>query len=226
MIEKLKDLPTGITGVKAVGKISKEDYDQVFTPLIDDARREGRRIRFLYQLGPEFEGFTPAAAWEDAKIGLHYLRLFEGCAVVTDVAWVREMTRLMGFLMPCPVRQFGNQELDRAVAWLVSLPEGAAVSHRLLCRFRRDRRRGQAGAPRAGFRRAVADGGHMDRSAWQPARAGDPCPRISRLGEFRKLPSACALRPRSSPRGEEDRICGRQQAGYPRAAHRRTFRQS
>ena len=132
MIEKLKDLPAGITGVKAVGKISKEDYEQVFTPLLDEARREGRRIRFLYQLGPEFEGFTPAAAWEDAKIGLHYLRLFEGCAVVTDVAWVREMTRLMGFLMPCPVRQFGNQELDQAVAWLVSLPEGAAVSHRLL----------------------------------------------------------------------------------------------
>lgn len=132
MIEKLEGLPAGIDGVKAVGKISREDYEEVFAPLLHEARREGRRIRFLYQLGPEFEGFTPGAAWEDAKIGLHFLRLFEGCAVVTDVAWVREMTRLMGFLMPCPVRQFGNHERDQAVAWLVSLPEGAAVSHRLL----------------------------------------------------------------------------------------------
>jgi hypothetical protein len=132
MLEKLKDLPNGIDGLKAVGKISKEDYEQVCVPIIDEARREGRHIRFLYQLGPEFEGFTPAAAWEDAKIGLHSMRLFDGCAVVTDVGWIRESTRLMGFLVPCPVRVFGNQEFDKAVAWLVSLPEGAAVSHRLL----------------------------------------------------------------------------------------------
>ena len=93
MIEKLKDLPAGIDGVRAIGKISKEDYEQVFVPLLDDARREGRHIRFLYQLGPEFEGFTPGAAWEDAKIGLHFLRLFDGCALVTDLAWIRELTR-------------------------------------------------------------------------------------------------------------------------------------
>ena len=135
MIEKLKDLPSGIDGVKAVGKITTEDYEQVFVPFLDEARREGRRIRFLYQLGPEFEGFTPGAAWEDAKIGLNYMRLFDGCAVVTDLGWVRELTRLVGFLMPCPVQVFGNLERDKAIGWLGSLPEGAAVSHRLLPEF-------------------------------------------------------------------------------------------
>jgi len=132
MLEKMKDLPNGIDGVKAVGKTSKEDYERVFVPLIDEARREGRRIRFLYQLGPEFEAFSPGAAWEDAKIGFHSLRLFDGCAVVTDAGWIRESTRVVGFFMPCPVRVFGNQELDKAIAWLSSLPESAAVSHRLL----------------------------------------------------------------------------------------------
>ena len=132
MIEKLKDLPAGIDGVRAVGKISKEDYEQVFVPLLDDARREGRHVRFLYQLGPEFEGFTPGAAWEDAKIGLHFLRLFDGCALVTDLAWIRELTGLAGFFMPCPVSVFSNREFAEAVDWLRSLPEGAAISHRLL----------------------------------------------------------------------------------------------
>ena len=132
MIEKLKDLPRGIDGVRAIGKISKEDYEHVFVPLFDEIRREGRRIRFLYQLGPEFEGFTPGAAWEDAKIGLHFMRLFDGCAVVTDLGWIRESTRLAGFLMPCPVRLFSNKEFDEAIDWLRSLPEGPAVSHRLL----------------------------------------------------------------------------------------------
>jgi hypothetical protein len=132
MLERMQDLPEGIEGVKAVGRLSREDYERVFEPLIDNARREGRRIRLLYQFGPEFEGLSPGAAWEDAKLGLASLRMFEGCAVVTDVGWIRESTRLASFLMPCPVRVFGNAARDEAVEWLRSLPEGAAISHRLV----------------------------------------------------------------------------------------------
>ena len=132
MIERLKDLPVGVDGAKVIGTITKEDYEQVFVPLLEQARRDGHRIRFLYQFGPEFQGFTPGAAWEDAKIGLHSMRLFDGCAVVTDLAWIHEVTRLVAFFMPCPVQVFGNKDLDDAITWLQSLPEGAAVSHRLL----------------------------------------------------------------------------------------------
>jgi hypothetical protein len=132
MLEKIKDLPNGIDGMKAVGKPSKEDYEQVCVPIMEEARREGRRLRFLYQLGPEFTGFTPGAAWEDAKIGLQSMRLFDGCAIVTDVGWIRESTRMMAFFMPCPAKVFGNQEFDNAVAWLAALPEGPAVSHQII----------------------------------------------------------------------------------------------
>jgi hypothetical protein len=44
VIETLKDLPRGIDGVKAIGKISKEDYEQVFVPLFDEIRREGAAL--------------------------------------------------------------------------------------------------------------------------------------------------------------------------------------
>jgi hypothetical protein len=132
MLEKLKDLPDGIDGLKAVAKVSKEDYEQVFEPILDEARRQGRRIRFLYQLGPEFAGLTASGAWEDAKIGLRSMRLFDGCAIVSDIGWIREPARLIGFMMPCPVKVFGNHERNKAIEWLRSLPNGAAVSHRLL----------------------------------------------------------------------------------------------
>lgn len=78
MLEQLKDLPSGVDGVKAVGEVSKEDYEKVVAPFFEGARREGRRLRFLYELGPEFKSFTAGAAWEDAKIGLSSIRLFEG----------------------------------------------------------------------------------------------------------------------------------------------------
>ncbi len=132
MLEKLKDLPKGIDGVKAVGRVSKEDYERVLEPMLDAARTDGRKVRFLYQFGPDFEGLAPSAAWEDAKVGLRSMRLFEGCAIVTDVSWLREMTSFAGFLMPCPVKVFTNAERDGAVAWLSSLPEKAAISHRLI----------------------------------------------------------------------------------------------
>ncbi|HTW22100.1 MAG TPA: STAS/SEC14 domain-containing protein [Candidatus Baltobacteraceae bacterium] len=131
MLEIIEGLPSGVDGVRAVGTISRDDYVRVLDPLVHQAIDEGRRVRFVYQLGPEFEGFTPGAAWEDAKLGLSSLGSFDGCAVVTDVIWIRESTRLVGFFMPCPVRIFASNELDEAVGWLASLPESATVSHEL-----------------------------------------------------------------------------------------------
>lgn len=132
MIEKLTDVPPGIVALKAIGKISKEDYEKVFEPLFEEARQQGLHLRLLYEVGPEYQGFTPGAAWEDLKIGPRALRLFEGCAVVSDIGWIREWTRLVSFLLPWPVRVFGIDERDKAIDWLSSLPEGPSVSHRLV----------------------------------------------------------------------------------------------
>jgi len=132
MLERLTSLPPGIDGVKAVGKISQQDYQQVLEPLIDEARRANRRVRLLYQFGPEFEGFTAGGAWEDASVGLRSLRLIEGLALVADVSWIRDSSRLLAFFLPAPVRLFGNAQFADAVAWLESLPQAAGVSQRLL----------------------------------------------------------------------------------------------
>lgn len=132
MLERAQDVPSGVDAVKAIGMVSKDDYQAVIEPLVDDARREGRRIRLLWECGPEFRSFTPAAGWEDLKVGFGAMGLFEGCAVVTDTRWIREPTRLASFLMPCPVRVFDVADREEALNWLASLPEGAGVSHQLL----------------------------------------------------------------------------------------------
>ena len=115
MLELLKDLPPGINGLRAVGKISKEDYERSFNPLIDEARRTGRRLRLLCEVGTDFKGLTPGGAWEDAKIGLRSIRLFDGFAVVSDFDWIRKSVQLFGFMMSCPVKVFGSAERTQAV---------------------------------------------------------------------------------------------------------------
>ncbi|WP_245831389.1 STAS/SEC14 domain-containing protein [Mycobacterium terramassiliense] len=123
-------MPAGIQALEAVGTVTAADYDRVFAPLVDRARRTGSRMRLLYQFGPGFRRITPGALWADARLGVTYVRLLDGCAVVSDLGWIRAPSRSIGAWMPCPVRVYGDNERDHAVAWLTSLPDGAGASAR------------------------------------------------------------------------------------------------
>lgn len=130
MLKELTGVPDGIQAMEAVGTVTTDDYERVFAPLVDQARRTRSRMRLLYQFGPGFERITPGALWADTRLGLGYLRLLDGCAVVSDIGWIRKPTRNIGAWMPCPVRVYDNDKLDDAVAWLTSLPAAAEVSAR------------------------------------------------------------------------------------------------
>jgi hypothetical protein len=132
MLERLQGLPSGVEGVRAVGRVSAQDYEQVLEPLLDELERDRRRVRFLYRLGPEFEGFAPGGMWRDAEAGVRSLRSLDGCALVSDTGWIHDSARLIGVLLPCPLRVFDVADYEAAVHWLVSLPERGGLVHRLL----------------------------------------------------------------------------------------------
>lgn len=132
MLERIADLPEGVVGVRAVGTVTKADYEQVIEPIFAEARQAGTKLRFLYEFGPDFERFSGDGALEDARMGLSSLRLFEGIALVTDVSWLRQSVEFMAWLMPCPVRVFDDATLDEAANWLADLPEGSTLEHRML----------------------------------------------------------------------------------------------
>lgn len=131
MLEEIHNLPPDIDGMKATGKVTVKDYKKVFEPRMKAARFEGRRVRLLYDLGPDFDGFSLGGVLEDMKRGSRFETNFEGCAIVSDRLWVRQSSRLFAYFLPCPVRVFGTKQREEATRWLLSLPEGSAVSHRL-----------------------------------------------------------------------------------------------
>lgn len=131
MIDKLMDMPAGIDGFRASGVITREEYDAVVLPFIETAVRDGRRLRCLCEVGSDFRGLTPGAVWEDLKLGLRALRMIDGCAVVSDIGWIGQASRLASFVMPCPVRVYRQQDREQAIAWLTTLPQGPGISHRL-----------------------------------------------------------------------------------------------
>jgi SpoIIAA-like len=118
MIELIPNLPDNVLGLDAKGEVRGEDYEQVVIPAVHRLRESTGKIRLLYVLGPEFEGFTAAAMWDDAKVGLEHPFSWERIAVVTDHDAYRRLFRGVGFLIPAKVRVFDLAELDNAKAWI------------------------------------------------------------------------------------------------------------
>ncbi|OJZ72272.1 STAS/SEC14 domain-containing protein [Mycobacterium paraffinicum] len=121
-------MPAGIEALEAVGTVTAADYERVFAPTIERTRNAGGRMRLLYQFGPEFRRITAGALWAEARLGSGYVRLLDGCAVVSDIGWIRAPSRAVGAWMPCPLRLYDNDGRDDAVSWLTSLPVRADVS--------------------------------------------------------------------------------------------------
>ncbi len=131
MLKRIDGLPTSVIGLRAEGKLTPSDYEKVFVPILEEAYRAGQRVHLLYQLGPEFSGFTPGAVMEDFRVGMKYLRLFERCAVVSDIEWIQAATRVFGSLVTCPTKAFKNDELKQATEWLVSTDADSLLTFEL-----------------------------------------------------------------------------------------------
>ena len=119
MITLLPDLPPHVVGISASGQVTADDYETVLIPAIESARKEHGRVRILYQLGPDFTGFTPGAMWDDTKVGLAHPRSWDKIAIVSDVHWVNNAIRIFGFAVPWPMKVFPNAEFDEAMRWTV-----------------------------------------------------------------------------------------------------------
>ena len=52
------------------------------------------------------------------KHGTRYISLMDGCALVTDIDWVREPARGIAPGLPCAMKVFENARQDDAARWL------------------------------------------------------------------------------------------------------------
>jgi hypothetical protein len=117
-MQLLEDLPDEVVGVRAIGEVTDDDYEDVLDPAITDALTRHPKIRLLYVLGPEFTGYEAEAMWEDTKLGLKTFTDYQRMAIVTDAAWVRRSVKAFGWLIPGEVRVFPYDRLDEARAWI------------------------------------------------------------------------------------------------------------
>lgn len=120
MIERLDDVPEGVTGLRASGKLTKGDYMDVLEPALREAvASEEARVLFVL---PDFGGLEKGALVEDVKTGweteFRNRKQWKRLALVTDVDWVATSMRLFAWLAPGEVEVFAMDQLDEATAWV------------------------------------------------------------------------------------------------------------
>lgn len=118
MIERMADLPDSVLGFAAKGKVTAADYEAVLIPAVEARFAQQDKVRLLYHLGADFDGFEPGAMWDDAKLGFRHLTGWERVAVVSDIEWIRIALRVFGVVIPGKLRVFHNTELDEAKRWI------------------------------------------------------------------------------------------------------------
>ena len=118
MIESLQSFPDDVVALSAKGHVTKNDYEQVVIPNVDAALKRHHKIRLYYQLGSQFTGIDPGAAWEDLIVGVEHLTRWERVAIVTDVDWIRLAINAFRFLVPGEIRIFPASEADEARHWI------------------------------------------------------------------------------------------------------------
>ena len=120
MIARLDGMPDGVVGLRASGKLTKQDYTDVLEPGLKEATDSGEaRVVFLLE---GFDGLEPSALLEDLKTGLRTEFSNRGAwrrlAVVTDVDWIEKAMELFAWAMPGELKVFDDlDELDEAKAW-------------------------------------------------------------------------------------------------------------
>ena len=118
MIEILNGMPDGVAGFSAKGHVTRKDYEDVLIPKVREVLSAYGKVRCYYELGPEFSGMDPGAAWEDFKLGIEHLTRWERLAIVTDVEWIRITVNIFRFVVPGEVRLFAVPEAAQARRWI------------------------------------------------------------------------------------------------------------
>lgn len=117
---QLQGFPENVIAIKAVGEITRADYEDYLIPLVRRLSRDYEKLRLLVQFGEEFRDMSLGAMWEDARLGPTYWRDFERIAIVTDETWLIRALTLFAPLISAEIELFGTGQIEAARDWIVA----------------------------------------------------------------------------------------------------------
>jgi SpoIIAA-like len=122
MLEAIRELPDGVIGFVAKGKLHTSDYTDVLQPAIRQVLDRGDDVRIVLVF-ESFDGMSAGAVGQDLKMGVGHLNRWKRIALVTDVERMIHMTSLFGWMTPGELKHFPLAQRDEAIRWTAGEPE-------------------------------------------------------------------------------------------------------
>jgi SpoIIAA-like len=121
VIEPVSDLPSGVIGFRASGKITRDEYREMMKPIYAALERS-EKLNIYFELDDDFGGLDLGALWEDMKaagsVGLKHRSSWQKMALITDKDWIRHAAAVFGPLAPGELRIFDPHERDQGKDWI------------------------------------------------------------------------------------------------------------
>jgi hypothetical protein len=118
MLMKLEDMPSYVAAFKAVGEVTKEDYNKTVIPEIERVDRQHGHIHFLMVMETSVKDFSLGAWLKDVATGFKHYRGWKKIAIVTDEKGAEKFTDLVSVFIPGSAKGFSLPELQEAKKWV------------------------------------------------------------------------------------------------------------
>jgi hypothetical protein len=116
VLKRLENLPPGVIGYEADGKLHADDYRDILLPDVRAVIERGDEVRVVLVF-PDWDGLSGGALWQDLKMGVEHLTKWKRIALVTDIEWMTHLTAMFGWMTAGDMKHFPLAERDDAIAW-------------------------------------------------------------------------------------------------------------
>lgn len=123
MLQLMKDVPAHVVGVRALGKVTEDDYKQALVPALENASKEFGEINLLMVFETDLGNFSWGAWVQDAKESLRHFAKWNKIAIVSDQKIIEKFAYVFNFLSPAHAKGFPVSDIELAKTWVAAPKE-------------------------------------------------------------------------------------------------------
>lgn len=118
MIQIIPDENLSLIHLKYVGHVSREDYEDVLIPYLNEKIKSEGPFSAVADLR-EMTSFDAKAIWDDFNFGIHHMKDFKRLATVGDQWWIKAMMDVSSvFFSKIELKHFKGDQFDEALKWV------------------------------------------------------------------------------------------------------------
>jgi len=118
MLQLMEECSGNILAIRATGKLTQKDYEEVFYPRFKTSVRKYNKVRTLFYLDPQFEGWEVEGVFNRFKFIWDCIEAFDKVALVGGEEWIQKGMTFGAQLMQAELKIFNPDELGRSLEWI------------------------------------------------------------------------------------------------------------